>query len=222
MPTDLPMRRVAADMERIFRPLADRPPVPRAKPGRPAAPVATRKRPLPWIAGAIVLGVCGAAIGYGRDDRAKDPVVAAGTPAPTPSPTATAAPRSTAAPIAQLALAPPGPGIAEAVPAVQADLSRRPVDSPRPRRAVARHEPAPERDCEPGDTDDQCIYQEVLAADTRLRRAYARAAEAGVDSADLAVIQRRWNRARRDADDDPDGTIRRYDRLAEALEEARR
>jgi hypothetical protein len=75
--------------------------------------------------------------------------------------------------------------------------------------------------CEPGSLDDQCIYQDVLSADGRLRRAFDRARRGGVPSGRLTTIQRQWILARDNADDDPDGTIRRYDRLADILDQER-
>lgn len=76
--------------------------------------------------------------------------------------------------------------------------------------------------CVPGSLEDRCIYQDVLNADGRLRRAFERAKQDGVGNRDLTVISRRWRQARELASDDPDGTIRRYDRLADALDDLRR
>lgn len=77
------------------------------------------------------------------------------------------------------------------------------------------------RGCEPGSTEDWCIYQDVLNADRRLRFAYRRAERDGVPSASLSRVVRSWRRAREDAEDDPDGTARRYAQLADALDDAR-
>lgn len=76
-------------------------------------------------------------------------------------------------------------------------------------------------ECEEGSLDDRCIYQDVLKADNRLRGAFARARRSGVPSDRLTAIQRRWTLAREDAESDPDGTIRRYDRLADLLDQER-
>ena len=75
--------------------------------------------------------------------------------------------------------------------------------------------------CEPGSLDDQCIYQDVLNADGRLRRAFDSARRDGVPGNRLATIQRQWISARDNADADPDGTIRRYNRLADILDQER-
>lgn len=76
--------------------------------------------------------------------------------------------------------------------------------------------------CSPESLDDRCIYQDVLSADTRLRLAYDRAERSGVSNWQLAGIDRRWSQAREHAQDDPDGTIRRYDQLAKMLDEKHR
>ncbi len=75
--------------------------------------------------------------------------------------------------------------------------------------------------CPPGSPDDRCIYQDVLNADARLRQAYRRARQAGVPYGQLESVNRQWNRARDASQDDPDGTIQRYDRLADSLDRAR-
>jgi hypothetical protein len=72
--------------------------------------------------------------------------------------------------------------------------------------------------CTPGSDEDRCIYQDVLNADARLRTAFGRAQRDGVSNAQLAKIRARWSEARRDADYDPDGTISRYNQLANALD----
>ena len=72
--------------------------------------------------------------------------------------------------------------------------------------------------CTPGSTEDRCIYQDVLNADSRLRTAFDNAQRNGVSNAQLATIRARWNTARRDADDDPDGTIWRYNQLTATLD----
>ncbi|WP_010162612.1 hypothetical protein [Sphingomonas sp. PAMC 26617] len=75
--------------------------------------------------------------------------------------------------------------------------------------------------CPPGSLEDRCIYQDVLNADARLRRAYRRARQSGVPYGQLESINRQWIRAREAAQDDPDGTIQRYDRLTGMLDRAR-
>lgn len=73
--------------------------------------------------------------------------------------------------------------------------------------------------CPPNSPENRCIYQDVLNAHGRLYRAYERARVRGVSSRDLTVIARRWREARNRADDDPDGAIRRYNQLADQLDD---
>lgn len=73
--------------------------------------------------------------------------------------------------------------------------------------------------CTTDSSGDTCLYEDVLDADIRLRRAYRNADRAGVPSWRLAGIAERWRAARSDADVDPEGTIRRYDRLADTLDD---
>lgn len=72
--------------------------------------------------------------------------------------------------------------------------------------------------CLPGSSDDRCIYQDVMNADARLRRAYNRAVQGGVSRPTLSFVLREWNQARRQATSDPDQTINRYGQLENALE----
>lgn len=76
--------------------------------------------------------------------------------------------------------------------------------------------------CASDSSDDRCIYQDFLEADADLRLAYDRARRGGVSKLWLSAVSRRWNRALGDAEDDPEGTIRRYERLASALDQERR
>ena len=72
--------------------------------------------------------------------------------------------------------------------------------------------------CLPDSSDDRCIYQDVMNADARLRRAFNRAAQEGVSRPALSFVLKEWNRARRQATSDPDQTINRYEQLENALE----
>jgi hypothetical protein len=71
----------------------------------------------------------------------------------------------------------------------------------------------------PGSLEDRCVYQDVLQADSRLRAIYQRAKQDGVSKLWLSAIARRWSRAHEDVKEDPGGSIRRYERLADALDE---
>ncbi len=89
------------------------------------------------------------------------------------------------------------------------------------RRERAESSRAAQR-CEPGSMEDRCIYEDVLRADARLRRSYDEAKRGGVSKLWLAAVSRRWKRAAKAEEDDPDGTIDQYGRLADALDQKRR
>lgn len=230
--------RVADDMERIFAPLA----------GRAAAPQPatepSRKRPVAWLiaAGALALAAAAAiGIDLGTVPPVKTPerpLAAARAPAPVregPAPTAQLAvaepplTTSSAAAAAPVASSPDAPadsveGVRDAPRATAAaTASSRPADVRAPGRAVPGRPALPADDgCTPDSPENRCIYRDVMAADARLRRAYDRAADAGVSSSWLAAVNRRWERARDRVEDEPDRAIERYDQLAEALDAERR
>ena len=120
----------------------------------------------------------------------------------------------------------------EGLPPSNAPAMRPPTQQivPATRSASAR-DPAPAwrrrgggvavSDCPPGSLDNRCIYQDVLAAHGRLFRAFERAKEDGVSNRDLTAVTRRWREARDRAEDDPDGAIRRYNQLADQLDDLR-
>jgi len=256
---------VAADMDRIFGPLAD----------RPAPTVASRdlvivgggRRRSRWLMfGAPVLVlIAGTALGvtYARDDWRPQMVSArSATPADyriSGSDTARPATGGTVAGPAEpdvgagdgagagdtLAVDVPDPvGQAAGDPGLAATASTRAAADPRAPARIASDatrasagidraaRPASARrggdtatilpGCVPGSLEDRCIYQDVLNADGRLRRAFERARQDGVANRDLTAISRRWRQARDLASDDPDGTIRRYDQLADTLDDLRR
>ena len=111
---------------------------------------------------------------------------------------------------------PPGPRI-------KAPLSSNIVDDsvddvPVPDRRTA----APlQRDCPPGSEENRCIYQDVMAADARLRLAYKRARQAGVAENILRTTNLRWRQALQRSQDAPDLAIERYNRLATMLDQQR-
>ena len=262
---------VAADMERIFKPLTGRAIVPAFHHDRDdrRGHIGRGWQRLTLAAPALVLLVTAVlATGYGLADRpaerAKEVASAARLPrarvatavtppsAPalsvpvpaltTPSAAATSSGASAVNPRAPATDAPASiaetpatgnPDAAEALPA-RAPV-RRPdmAAQPEPRREVAEARPvAPAREradpaptvpqCTPGSLEDRCIYQDVLQADTKLRLVYDRAKQEGVSKLWLSAVARRWIRVREDAEEDPDGAIRRYGRLADALDEERR
>lgn len=263
MATHLPTDSVAADMDRVFKPLAQR-----ALSATQASPSSARshQRARGWsrmvLVAPILFVVAGGtlAIGYVSQDalgpksstRATLTTmrrVVAGPAAPAHAPTATvpsvqsvvASPIDATLP-PQVGSDPDRGAVATATrPANTARFSNQPQDlanarsSPELRTSLARSDPAlqpapaqrdrlirpAQNDCVAGSLEDRCIYQDVLNADARLRMAYGRARRAGVSTQQLTAINRRWVRARDQADDDPDGTIARYNQLADALDQAR-
>ena len=77
----------------------------------------------------------------------------------------------------------------------------------------------PRSQCLPESPDDRCIYQDVMNADARLRRAFKSAVQGGVSRPALLSVLREWNIARRQATSDPDQTINRYEQLKSALDQ---
>ncbi|WP_242182449.1 hypothetical protein [Sphingomonas sp. CARO-RG-8B-R24-01] len=263
-----PTKSVAADMDRIFRPLNDRsvPAIPLAD--RPVPARRWRKgRAVTFAAPALVLlATTALAIGYVRQAQTPPSRAAATPPAkayaavvptsptpPRPMPSdmptgsddaspmpqengggdvtmANAAAAAGSVPLARMpaAVSPrPRPAVRpayaatrtrSATPAASAPGNR---VSPSFRARTDAEDAASAGRCPPGSNEDRCIYQDVLAADARLRRAYRQARQGGVPTWQLTEINQRWRRARDLAQDDPDGTIQRYDRLADQLDRAR-
>lgn len=127
-------------------------------------------------------------------------------------------------------------------PIAAAEVDRLPTPSPSREAAEAPREPraaADSRDGGAADTDiaaapdvrrnaaacwrdpDRCLYQDVLAADQRLVRAYQRARQAGVPARQMRDIRRRWDRALDGALDEPGEMIETYDGLADELDRTR-
>jgi len=257
MVTNLPTDPVAADMDRIFKPLARRGlvgtvPLDRTGPGKKARG-GRRWRGVTIVAPVLVVAASTVlAVGYARQD------------APRPAATATIVPdtaalRSTASPSAAVqtvalvapsvrtgsetlvdadgnrttepsapAIAPPRRMSAEtgaAARSVPVDRRTRAASASVPAEAEAVRSTrgrSAAAGCAPGSLEDRCIYQDVLNADARLRLAYSRARRSGVSVRQLTAVNRRWIRAREMSLDDPDGTIERYDALADTLDQARR
>jgi hypothetical protein len=63
-----------------------------------------------------------------------------------------------------------------------------------------------------------CRYDQVLAADRRLRQVYQRAVRAGVSHAVLVDYRDAWSQASRRAAKNPQSAVRRYEALGEELE----
>jgi hypothetical protein len=204
-PADL-SRTVAADLEGIFAGFQGASPRSGApSPARRLAPRRAGALRLPMIGGVAAAALAGVAVGSMLGERASPPApsLAAG-PAPNviqPSPRP-AAPLSPAPPV-QLAAAPkPAPVEAEPEvkkPVVKASAVKRKPKSPP--RATRRH----------------ASRSEVLAADRRLRRAYASAIRAGVPRPVLVSYRNRWDRLRRSAWDEPARLVRGYGALTRDL-----
>jgi hypothetical protein len=245
---------VAADMDRIFQPLAGvtagRHPSPNSVVGR------ERRRSRWWLLTLPPLVVAaGTALGLTAIHEGWQPPVAALRSAAPTAPqrraidqAAPAGARVTDAPTAVAPAPLPDTGVAvgsggtdDAQGAVPRDDRTQPAAADLPRAARQPVQPidrapgiatarAPDRvrggggrasdsGCAPNSPENRCIYQDVLDAHGRLYRAYERARVRGVSNRDLTIIARRWREARNRADDDPDGAIRRYNQLADQLDD---
>jgi len=242
---------VAADMARVFAPIAGRLPPARTDEAAaiaavPRTPRASGRRFL--FAAPVLVAVAGAALAsiYVSEAGGPDHPAAPGASVISSAGAGTPTGSDTVAAPTELSLreaGSPSPAADSQRTASGDDESRttRPAILPRapsgtlgaaPERAPSGRAPnrSPEDvastrnrpRCDVGSLDDQCIYQDVLNADNRLRSAFARAQRSGVPSGRLTAIQRRWTMAREDAESDPDGTIRRYDQLADILDQERR
>lgn len=259
MAINMQAQAVAADMDRLFRPIA----------GRAAAALSAteadrgghRRRGLRWAAFGVpvVLAVGGAALSFNyvgdawrvptAPTKAVAPATSPARPSIAPPPAATdrmAAPGAVPSGVGtggqamtelaaadRAGLSPEGRPASEPSYGDTPDARTATTTSPRaasyrspadaaPRQRRQRRANGNASDCAPGSLRDQCIYQDVLTADGRLRRAYERARQDGVSSRELTEIGRSWRKARNRAEDDPDGTIRRYEQLADALDDLRR
>lgn len=260
MPDSFVNGAAAAEMARIFKPLAGRTLATATLHGRSATvEKANPKRRLMMFAAPalVVIAAAGLSIAYVISESPTErPTAAPSRSQPTPQ-QHTALPKriSTEVPnssnqmqalvVPEDASLPDGQAVETPTPPVTSRASvttpsERATTTPRP-NATAKSRvdanPAPSRPsgavqrvlnrredfanlprCTPGSTEDRCIYQDVLNADARLRTAFDNAQRTGVSNAQLATIRARWNAARRDADDDPDGTIWQYNQLARTLD----
>jgi len=89
------------------------------------------------------------------------------------------------------------------------------TSSPRSHRQRATRRPGGR--CRAGATSAWCLRGAVVAADDRLRGAYATAIRAGVDRRTLEDVRNDWSRLRRRANKDPQALIRGYGLLTQAL-----
>lgn len=216
---------VASELESIFKPLDGRARRPEQGVASPVPP--RRRRGLSrWhlgVGAALVAVPLVAATLALNDGRAySEATVSAPPPAVRPAQAPSVAPTQPLAVAPPVEAAPPvaqNPERDEPVATASPPPAARPVPRERPRRQAVRR--ADQARCAPGVSDRYCLFEDVLEADARLRLAYDRADRAGVPAETLAAVNRSWRRARRGADADPLGTIRRYDRLADALDDER-
>lgn len=225
-PAPLPDRRelsraVRADLEEIFRPVAPtataRPPRVRIFVGRSAE--ARERSPARWgaLAAAGFVGLAAGALIVKPPDIRRSPPAAQTAPAAVMVASVAPAPTATPTPGPRPAIPWPEPPVAAAAPAkaaaapVKAAAPR--AARPKPAKAVSRK--ADSR-CERlrGENRARCAYPAVIAADRRLRQAYASATRAGVPRATLVSYRNRWASLRHRADSDPGRVIAGYQDMA--------
>jgi hypothetical protein len=142
--------------------------------------------------------------------------------APSPSPAVSPVAARTPDPIEQVEASPPVVEQARA-------RNKAPADDPKPRaterktvrsEAVARSERVVAREaCDDLPLGERawCLRPAILAADDRLRDAYASATRAGVDGDTLARYNERWSRLRGRTRRDPEDVLFGYNDLADDL-----
>jgi hypothetical protein len=203
-------RSVAEDLEAILSAAGPRAPVRRriSFPSRGAPAGAARSRDrhvgrLGALAAVAFLGVAAGALATRLPGFA---------PARAPEPAAPAAQQL------QLTVAAPAPAPA-AVAAEPVAVAPTPVRAERP---VRPRSPRPQRAALHSETlcgaDRHCSHREVLAADRRLRRAYAAAVRSGVARPVLVDYRDRWSSLRRRAPAEPARVVSGYRRMARDLE----
>lgn len=198
--TDIPAERraaaraVRADVDAIFgaAPLAGAHSVSKMRPIRSGA---KRRSRAAGVGASLALGLAGIAVGalLTRDASPKpEPVLAAAAKAPGG---------------VQVVLT-PQPTVAPLKIEPMAEAKPRAIERP-----VAK---SPAGDCaRPGGR--RCSYSVVLAADSSLRKAYRRAAQAGVSGRELGVYRRSWSKLRGAGSHDPDRVVRGYRAMAADL-----
>jgi uncharacterized protein YecT (DUF1311 family) len=225
---------VGSTLEQIFGPAAETAPAPVSPRALPVLVASSSKRRGRRVAFGLVLASAATAAGvamgitvFDRDDRALSPpatrsaTVAPAVKAVPPAPQPTVA-------VANVAVAP----IIAASPEPMSEAAREEVVTrevpPRVRKVpgdnVAAASVVSRRGACEGQRGDSfaCVVERLDTADRELVEAYASAVDAGVPRPELVRINRRWNRARDRARDDPAGAVRSYERLADELWSARR
>lgn len=207
-------RSVSADLDAIFR---EAPP-PRSSEAAPPkvrligrAPSRAVRTSMASLGALAAVGLLGLAVGAALTRPPGPPrpppvasqsVVAQAAPAPAPAAVA-AAPTTPSAPVLRARQPAPAP------PAVQ-----------RPARAKAPPAARAARGCQAlrGEARARCAYPAVLAADRRLRTAYARATRAGVSRTTLITYRSRWASLGRRATAEPARVIAGYGVMAGELD----
>lgn len=218
-PAPLP---VAAELEAIFRPL----PRPasqssEADAGPPREPSPRRGAGLGiavLIALALIIAIAGIA---GLAMRARTPLPQPRSQSARPTPVllpsvSRQAPPQTAAPAS---VTPSAIEERHTIPEPQARATANPdgerTPGPRSHRRRATRQLGGR--CRAGATSAWCLHGAVVAADDRLRGAYATAIRAGVDRRTLEDVRSDWSRLRRRANKDPQALIRGYGLLTQEL-----
>lgn len=222
-------RDISSDLERIFGTQANG--GGQAGTGHSVVPAATPPARSRWLIGLVPVAALGSIAFFLTEAQvAHRPVAPAATGAKATAPAAPPPIAFTAvAPSIPAAPSPPDGGVAPAEPTMPADRHA-PRVAPAPARPRIA-EPSRARpswlatgdlssNCRPGSNEDACIYRDVRDADRRLVQVYRQAVRAGVSRDTLVRATKAWNRALDRSLDDPDGTIRRYDALADELHAA--
>lgn len=220
-------RGVAEDLEAIFRPAPVAPPL---QPGKVQSFVpaeGARERSHAKLGALVAAALAGLALGgvlMGSSPHDPKPL--------TPASVAAAAPAASPTPVRVVEVAPtplvpptppPAPTIRSA-PVVAATTPVRPAKAATPKMVKAKARATAAGRCERlrGAAQARCAYPAVIAADRRLRAAYAKATRAGVSRQRLVSVRTRWASLRRQADDRPTQVIVAYDRMAADLTRAAR
>jgi hypothetical protein len=218
---------VAAELEAIFKPLP-RPASPLPEAALPRDLPARRRHAGRWIGGLVALAliIAVASIAFlARTARAPlsrpQPVQPAHVVPPPVARQAQPRPAIPATEVAQSAVEERRPAPEAPAPATANSQGRGLAPPPRSHRERATRRPAGR--CRAGATSAWCLRGAVVAADDRLRGAYAAAIRAGVDRRTLEGVRSDWSRLRRRANKEPEALIRGYGLLTQELRaEARR
>lgn len=218
---------VAQDIDAIFAPLRDRvaavapTPAPRGA-VRSVRATATRGRLTPAIGSGVAAVLVAISLGAmwakplleEQSRSAATRAVLAQVPMPTsavpPAPAYSIPPPAAAAALASSAVSPAYRPYAPAQTLTKASA---------PAPAVREQNSGPPSACSDltGHRRQACHHSRVMSADRQLRRAYARAADAGVSRPVMVAYRNRWAGLRRDASNNPGRVVRGYGAMATQL-----